>query len=81
MLKRIAFSALLVAAAFVAAHAFAGLYGVAFVLGLVVMDAAWAFKLGIPQAMWHAWKHRNDPPPVVEWGDELDWDEQDHTRF
>jgi len=62
MYGRLALGAVAVAGAFVAGHALAGTAGVAFVGGLVVMDAAWAFKLGIPQAMWYAWKHRNDPP-------------------
>ena len=39
-----------------------------FILGMVVMDLAWALKLGIPQAMYYRWKHRNDP--VVVWNDE-----------
>lgn len=69
MLGRITLSVAVVAAAFVAGHAVAGTAGLAFVAGAVVMDAAWALKLGIPQAMWHAWKHRNDPP--AEW-DEVD---------
>ena len=62
MYGRLALGAVAVAGAFVAGHALAGTAGVAFVGGLVVMDAAWAFKLGIPQAMWYQWKHRNDPP-------------------
>lgn len=67
MYGKLALGAVTVAGAFVAAHALAGTPGITFVAGLVVMDAAWAFKLGIPQAMWHQWKHRNDPP--VEYGD------------
>jgi hypothetical protein len=39
---------------------------IAFVLGMVVMDIMWAVKLGIPQAMWYAWKHRNDPVETFE---------------
>jgi hypothetical protein len=31
---------------------------VAFVLGMVVMDFMWAYKMGIPQAMWRRWKNR-----------------------
>lgn len=34
-----------------------------FLIGLVVMDFMWAWKMGIPQAMWYRWKHRNDPKP------------------
>jgi hypothetical protein len=30
----------------------------AFVFGAVVMDLMWAYKLGIPQAMWRRWKNR-----------------------
>lgn len=66
MYGRLALSAAAVAGAVVAGHALAGTAGVAFVAGLVVMDAAWAVKLGIPQAMWYQWKHRNDPPPQWE---------------
>jgi len=69
MLGRITLGVAVVAAAAVAGHAVAGTAGLAFVAGAVVMDAAWAVKLGIPQAMWHAWQHRNDPP--AEW-DEVD---------
>lgn len=39
---------------------------IAFVVGLVVMDALWAWRLGIPQAMWYRWKHRNDPVDTSE---------------
>lgn len=35
---------------------------IAFVVGLIVMDLMWAFKLKIPQLMYYRWKHRNDPP-------------------
>jgi hypothetical protein len=31
---------------------------VAFVLGMVVMDFMWAYKMGIPQTMWRRWKNR-----------------------
>jgi hypothetical protein len=31
----------------------------AFVLGMIVMDLMWAFKLGIPQKMYRAFKNRN----------------------
>lgn len=34
----------------------------AFLAGMLVMDLMWAFKLGIPQALWYRWRHRNDPP-------------------
>ena len=77
MYVRIALGAAAVAAAFVAGHALAGTAGVAFVGGLVVMDAAWAFKLGIPQAMWYRWRHRNDPPPQWEDYEDMVSDQQD----
>ena len=35
----------------------------AFIAGLVVMDLLWAWKLGIPQAMWRRFKNRNQPKP------------------
>jgi hypothetical protein len=31
---------------------------VSFILGMVVMDFMWAYKMGIPQAMWRRWKNR-----------------------
>ena len=37
-------------------------YVLAFLAGAIVMDVMWALKLGIPQAMYYRWKHRNDPP-------------------
>lgn len=58
-------------AAMAAGHALGGITGFAFAAGLVVMDLAWAVKLGIPQAIWYHWQHRNDPPIVVE-VDDLD---------
>jgi hypothetical protein len=36
---------------------------IAFVAGLVVMDFMWAWRMGIPQALWYKFKHRNDPKP------------------
>jgi hypothetical protein len=46
-------------------------YVIGAVVGMVVMDTMWAFKLGIPQAMYYRWKHRNDPAPVYNYeGDE-----------
>ena len=72
MYTRLALGAVTVAGAFVAADALAGTPGITFVAGLVVMDAVWAIKLGIPQAMYHAWKHRNDPPPQFTWDDYAD---------
>jgi hypothetical protein len=39
---------------------------IAFVAGLVVMDVLWAWRLGIPQAMYYRFKHRNDPKSNFE---------------
>ena len=36
---------------------------IAFIAGLVVMDFLWAWRMGIPQALWYKFKHRNDPKP------------------
>ena len=36
---------------------------IAFIVGMIVMDVMWAWRLGIPQAMYYRWKHRNDPKP------------------
>ena len=36
----------------------------AFLAGMIVMDVMWAVKLGIPQALYYRWKHRNDPKPT-----------------
>ena len=33
---------------------------VAFLAGMIVMDLMWAWKLGIPQAMYQLWQQRND---------------------
>lgn len=30
-----------------------------FIAGLIVMDFAWAWKLGMPQAIWRRWKNRD----------------------
>lgn len=38
----------------------------AFLAGMVVMDLLWAVKLGIPQALWYRWRHRNDPQPQYD---------------
>jgi len=44
----------------------------AFAVGMIVMDVMWAFKLGIPQALYYRWKHRNDPKPVYNYeGEEV----------
>jgi hypothetical protein len=39
---------------------------VAFVAGLIVMDFMWAWRMGIPQALYYRWKNRNAPKPVYE---------------
>jgi hypothetical protein len=31
---------------------------VAFIVGMIVMDVMWAWKLGIPQALYTRWKYR-----------------------
>lgn len=36
---------------------------IAFIVGLIVMDFMWAWRMGIPQALYYRWKHRNDPKP------------------
>jgi hypothetical protein len=36
---------------------------IAFVAGLVVMDFMWAWRMGIPQALWYKFKNRNAPKP------------------
>lgn len=58
-------------AALAAGHAAGGWTGFAFAAGLVTMDLAWSIKLGIPQAVWYMWQHRNDPPVEFE-VDDLD---------
>jgi hypothetical protein len=75
MLGRITLGVAVVAAAYVAGHAVAGTAGLAFVAGAVAMDAAWAVKLGIPQAMYYSWRHRNDPPAMYNEEDEINWEQ------
>jgi hypothetical protein len=36
---------------------------IAFVVGLVVMDVLWAWRLGILQMLWYRFKNRNNPQP------------------
>jgi hypothetical protein len=31
---------------------------VAFIVGMIVMDVMWAWKLGIPQVLYARWKYR-----------------------
>ena len=33
------------------------------VVGAVVMDLLWAWRLGIPQRLWQRWQQRRDPRP------------------
>lgn len=42
----------------------------AFIAGMLLMDVMWAIKLGIPQAMYYAWKHRNDPVQPFDFAEE-----------
>jgi hypothetical protein len=39
---------------------------IGFVVGLVVMDFMWAWRLGIPQMLWYRFKNRNNPQPNFE---------------
>ena len=39
---------------------------IAFVVGLIVMDVLWAWRLGIPQMLWYRFKNRNNPQPNFE---------------
>ena len=34
---------------------------IAFIVGLVVMDVLWAWRLGIPQMLWYRFKNHNNP--------------------
>ena len=43
----------------------------AFIAGMIVMDVMWAFKLGIPQALYYRWKHRNDPKVDVNYNEDF----------
>lgn len=41
------------------------------VLGMIVMDLLWAWRMGIPQMLWHRWRHRNDRRPNYnEWSED-----------
>ena len=51
---------------------------VAFLLGAIVMDLMWAFKLGIPQALYYRWQHRNDPAPVYTWENHEEYVDEIH---
>ena len=35
----------------------------AFVAGMIVMDFMYAWRMGIPQMLWHRFKNRNKPQP------------------
>jgi hypothetical protein len=39
---------------------------VAFIIGMIVMDLMWAWRLGIPQALYYRFKYRNRPQPNFE---------------
>jgi hypothetical protein len=39
---------------------------IAFIFGLVVMDFLWAWRMGIPQAMYYRFKNRNAPKQDIE---------------
>jgi hypothetical protein len=39
---------------------------IGFVVGLVVMDFMWAWRLGIPQMLWYRFRNRNNPQPNFE---------------
>lgn len=48
---------------------------VAFLIGAVVMDVMWAWRLGIPQLMWARWKYRkalrSEPQPnFTNWSED-----------
>jgi hypothetical protein len=37
-----------------------------FLAGMIVMDVMWAWRLGIPQALYYRFKYRNRPQPNFE---------------
>jgi hypothetical protein len=39
---------------------------IAFTVGMVVMDVMWAWRLGIPQAMYYRFKYRNVAKNIEE---------------
>jgi hypothetical protein len=39
---------------------------IAFIVGLVVMDVLWAWRMGIPQLLWYRFKNRNTPQPKLD---------------
>ena len=46
---------------------------IAFVVGMIAMDFMWAWRLGIPQALWYKFKHRNEAKPTHnfnEWSED-----------
>lgn len=44
---------------------------IAFIVGLIVMDALWAWRLGIIQSLWYRFKNRNQPKPnYSEWSED-----------
>jgi hypothetical protein len=39
---------------------------IAFIVGLVVMDVLWAWRMGILQLLWYRFKNRNNPQPNLD---------------
>ena len=39
---------------------------IAFIVGLVVMDVLWAWRMGILQLLWYRFKNRNNPQPELD---------------
>ena len=39
---------------------------IAFIVGMVVMDVLWAWRMGIPQLLWYRFKNRNNPQPEID---------------
>ena len=41
------------------------------VIGMIVMDFMWAWRMGIPQMMWYRFRNRNKPrPDYSQWTDD-----------
>jgi len=54
------FRLLIVAVSYLVAYLIADWYGIAFMLGVTLMDTMWAWRLGIPQSMYQNWKNRKN---------------------
>ena len=39
---------------------------IAFIVGLIVMDVLWAWRMGILQLLWYRFKNRNNPQPNLD---------------